>query len=140
MKWSLVKKRREIEGSQCALIHYSLKEKRSDSRIIFVTFRFRDIDGSICYPSSSGGGWIWDQEYRQGERLFSNVGFIEAWVGHSDCQCQPFVKIRHYYLERIRLGKEGPGIVLKLGLDILATGNWLSLSEVQHLITGYGRV
>ena len=123
MKWSLVKKRMDIEGSQCALVHYNLRDTqyRTESKIrhsrSWGPFPFRDIDGSICYPSSSGGGWIWDQEYRQGERLFSNVGFIEAWVGHSDCQCQPFVKIPHYYLERIRLGKEGPGIVLKLGLN-----------------------
>ncbi len=47
MRWSLVKKRREIEGSQCALVHYSLKEKRSDSRIIWGPFPFRDIN----YPT-----------------------------------------------------------------------------------------
>jgi DNA polymerase type B, organellar and viral len=115
MKWKHVKKRIEIEGAQAALIQYSL----NDSRITrpWGPFPFRDRDGSICYPISSGGGWIWDQEYRQAERLYSNVGFISAWVGHSDCQCQPFVKIPHYYRERIRIGKEGPGIVLKLGLN-----------------------
>lgn len=78
-------------------------------------FPFRLDNGSICFPASSGGGWIWQDEYLAGEALFPNVEFIEAWKLHCECDCIPFEKIPHYYLERIRIGKEGAGWVFKLG-------------------------
>jgi hypothetical protein len=80
-------------------------------------FPFREKHGSICYPLESGGGWVWKNEYLQGEQLFPNVAFREAWVYDSDCDCHPFKKIAEYYAERCRIGKTGPGIVLKLGCN-----------------------
>src|SRR5208337_3777511 len=73
-------------------------------------------DGSICYPSESGGGWIWREEFLAGQKLFPNVLFKEAWVYESDCTCEPpFAQIPICYLNRMKLGKDGAGIILKLG-------------------------
>jgi hypothetical protein len=40
---------------------------------------------------------------------------VEAWLYHTSCDCKPFADIPVYYRERVRLGKESKGIVLKLG-------------------------
>jgi hypothetical protein len=117
-KWRKVTNRNEIEGSTCALVRYAL----GDSKIRGVSkdwgpLPFRDNDGNICYPIESGGGWVWGDEYRQAERLWPHVHFLEAWVYHTNCDCKPFEKIAEYYCERCRIGKEGPGIVIKLGCN-----------------------
>jgi hypothetical protein len=41
----------------------------------------------------------------------------EAWLYHTDCSCQPFKEVPRYYLERLKLGKDAKGLVLKLGLN-----------------------
>ena len=80
-------------------------------------FPFRTDDGSISFPIESGGGWVGKDEYLAGERLFPHVSFVEAWVYDCDCDCQPFARIPEFYSLRIAIGKEGPGIVLKLGYN-----------------------
>jgi hypothetical protein len=102
-------------GCPVALVRYSLEPNHMISD--WGPFPFRMDTGSICYPSVSGGGWVWQDEYLQGERLFPNVRFHEAYVYHQDCQCEPFQVIPDYYCERCRIGKEGPGIVIKLGCN-----------------------
>jgi ribosomal protein L37E len=98
-----------------SLVRYHLEQ--TDRRIRhWGPFPFRSQDGSICFPVRSSGGWIWGQEFLEGRNLFpGSVHFREAWVYKGDCACRPFEQIPHYYRERCRLGKEGPGIVLKLG-------------------------
>jgi hypothetical protein len=115
--WTHTRRREDIEGRdiKAAIIKYSLG---SDIRTkTWGPFPFRMSNGSICYPIESGGGWVWRDEYLQGEKLFGHVQFEEAWIYHCECDCQPFEKIPGYYLERLRIGKEGPGIVLKLGCN-----------------------
>jgi len=114
--WEHTTKRSEIESARAALVRYNL---RSNPRINdWAPFPFRTADGSICFPTVSGGGWVWRDEYLAGERHWpNNVGFEEAWIYHCDCDCQPFKDIPMYYNERCRIGKEGPGIVLKLGCN-----------------------
>jgi hypothetical protein len=112
--WEHSTKRNEIESARTALVRYGL---RANPRINdWAPFPFRTEGGSICFPTVSGGGWVWKEEFLAGERLCpKNVKFVEAWVYHSDCDCKPFEQIPMYYNERCRIGKEGPGIVLKLG-------------------------
>lgn len=114
-KWRHAKNRKEIENCTTALVRYRLEQ--SDMVPSWAPFPFRESDGTISYPISSGGGWVWLREYLAGEKLFSNVSFCEAWIYDTDCDCRPFGKIATYYLARIKLGKEGPGIVLKLGCN-----------------------
>lgn len=116
-KWSRTRNRRLLEHSRIrtAFVKYGLKSHSKTEA--WGPFPFRDDDGSICFPSASGGGWVGREEYLQGERLFDYVYFKEAWVYECDCNCVPFEKIPSYYLERLRIGKEGPGIVIKLGCN-----------------------
>ena len=120
--WSHTTKRKDIEKAQAqsgALIRYSLgpAEEAGDIGKSWGPFPFRGKDGSISFPIESGGGWIWLDEFLAGERLFANVRFEEAWVYSSNCNCKPFGRIPEYYNLRVKIGKEGPGIVIKLGMN-----------------------
>lgn len=114
--WEHTTDRRQIDNARAAVIRYSL---RSNPRINhWAPFPFRTSDGAICFPTVSGGGWVWRDEFLAGERHWpDNVGFVEAWVYRCECDCVPFQDIPVYYNERCRIGKEGPGIVLKLGCN-----------------------
>jgi hypothetical protein len=119
--WELSSVRRDLEGSEVvsAIVHYQLDPKvKTDERYnSWAPFPFRTEDGAICFPRNSGGGWVYLDEYRSGERLFPYVRFVEAWIYKCTCDCRPFAKIPAYYEERVRIGKEGPGIVIKLGCN-----------------------
>ena len=116
--WTHTKNRNDIEKAEAqsgALVRYSLG---TNPRIgDWGPFPFRSKDGSISFPITSGGGWVWLDEYLAGERLFPHVRFHEAWIYSSNCGCRPFGKIPEYYLQRLKIGKEGPGIVIKLGMN-----------------------
>jgi hypothetical protein len=117
-KWVLTKKRSDVTAlsTKAALVHYSLVAHPSADH--WGPFPFRDEEGAIIFPRASGGGWVWRDEYLQGERLFGGVGFREAWILTGQrCKCRPFKDVPYYYKQRLRLGKEGPGIVTKLGLN-----------------------
>lgn len=112
--WERTTKRCELEGARAALIHYGLGNSSITS---WGPFPFRERDGSISFPIESGGGWVWLAEYLAAERIFPHVQFREAYVYRSDCDCQPFAKVPEYYVLRLKLGKEGPGLVIKLALN-----------------------
>lgn len=114
--WERTRLRRKLDGARVACVKYSLRDSASVDINLrpWGPFPFRGADGSICYPAVSGGGWVWLTEFLEGERLFPNVEFREAWVYHQECDHRPFKDMPMYYNERCRIGKEGPGIVLKL--------------------------
>ena len=112
--WELTTDRKRLESCRAALVHYRLHPSKRWGPTSWGPFPFRDEKGSICFPSESGGGWVYLAEYLAGERMF-NVEFVEAYVYESACECIPFELIPKFYLERIKIGKEGAGIVLKLG-------------------------
>jgi DNA polymerase type B, organellar and viral len=114
-RWERTTDRKAIERARTAIVRYTLEEptvKRA-----WAPFPFRLKNGSIAFPETSGGGWVWRDEYLAGEKLFDNVRFQEAWLYHCDCGCQPFKDIPKYYAARVLIGKEGPGIVIKLGTN-----------------------
>jgi hypothetical protein len=113
--WSHTNDRHEIDSAQAALVSYGLGKNPGIST--WGPFPFRTEDGTISFPIESGGGWVWKDEYIAGEKLFSHVEFKEAWIYESECDCQPFAKLPEYYLVRLRIGKEGPGIVIKLAVN-----------------------
>lgn len=79
-------------------------------------FPVRTDTGSIIYPWSAPGGWVWGKEYLAGKGLCPHVQAVETWLYHSDCEHRPFSALPEYYLERIRVGKNtGRGKVFKLG-------------------------
>ena len=115
-RWTKTKNRNDILSADHALVRYRLNDSNTGIRS-WGPFPFREADGSICFPITSGGGWVWREEYLQGEKLFYNVEFIEAWTLHTECDCHPFKEIPQWYLERLKIGKEGPGIAIKLGIN-----------------------
>lgn len=126
--WEHVTERSALDGDDVAqaLVRYSLDrncprtEGRRKSPIewgAWGPFPFRDKDGNISFPAESGGGWVYRDEYLSGERLFHEVGFREAWVLRKKCDCQPFKDIASYYVFRVKIGKEGKGIVVKLAVN-----------------------
>lgn len=130
-RWRYVTDREAIEGShvvtdkkggstklhvRAALVHYGLGDD-VDENEPWGPFPFRAKDGSITFPIRSAGGWVWRDEYLAGERAFRHVEFRGAWIYESACDCQIFARIPEWYVHRLLLGKEGPGIVLKLGVN-----------------------
>ncbi len=113
--WSKTLRRVDIERATVALVRYSLGAVSGYTD--WGPFPFRTADGSISFPIKSGGGWVWKDEYLQGEKLFPHVKFEEAWCYQCSCDCKPFSKIPEYYTLRLKIGKEGPGIVIKLGVN-----------------------
>lgn len=118
-RWEFTRERRDVDNARLACIRYWLSDitKSQRDEMAWGPFPYRTRDGSICYPALSGGGWVWKDEYLQAESWYPHVSFREAWCYYTDCACQPFKDIPHYYLERLRIGKEGPGIVTKLGMN-----------------------
>lgn len=114
-KWEHTTNRKDIDNSTTALVRYVLHPSRK--KLVWGPFPFRFKNGSIAFPAESGGGWIYKDEFLAGERLFDGVEFKEAWVYNTSCDHQHFKSIPDYYLERLRIGKEGPGIVIKLGVN-----------------------
>lgn len=121
--------RSAVERSPFALVRYSVhgrkgRENASPEAWGPLPFRCKGIagvgpndtiiaDGSIIYPAASGGGWTYRDEYLEASAHWSVQG-LEAWVYRTDCDHTPFADLAHYYIERLKLGKEGAGIVLKL--------------------------
>jgi hypothetical protein len=144
---------RRIEESETALIHYDLPicdslkvDPNTDSSpAVWGPFPLRAYglnnhlpegdgetpglselpsNGSILYPVSSGGGWVYREEFLTAQKFFPNVVATEAWIYTKNCGHQPFNDVGgerstmpEQYLLRIAWGKEGRGIVVKLGTN-----------------------
>lgn len=119
-KWERTTRREDLDGARQACVEYKLGCSPRGEIKDWGPLPYRMGNGSICFPSESGGGWVWMSEYLAAERFCEvenpyALQFVGAWVLRSDCDCQPFKDMPHYYRERIRIGKEGAGIVFKLG-------------------------
>src|SRR5208337_476979 len=118
--WRHTYNRAEVDTARAACVEYKLVESEAGPILDWAPFPFRESDGSICFPQQCGGGWVWKDEYLAGERFCAKypgaVQFRSAWIYECQCNCQPFANIPHYYRERCRIGKEGAGIVFKLGV------------------------
>lgn len=75
---------------------------------------FRTATGTITYPAS-GKGWYWSFEV--GESRHQKFNVEESWTYQRRCSCTPLAFVEDVYEERKRLGKDGPGIILKLALN-----------------------
>lgn len=119
-KWEHItsarKNLRQIRESSLALIHWRLPITSSANRI-WAPFPVRANDGTIAFPRAAKGGWCWKQEFLAACERFPHVEMTEAWLYHTDCDCKPFKDVPTYYLERLKLGKDAKGLVLKLGLN-----------------------
>lgn len=119
-KWELRTNPRitDIQRARLALVHWKSSKisfRKGDDGQAWGPFPVRSPEGTIRFPVASEGGWTWKDEYLAGAKLFPNVRHTEAWLYHCDCDCQPFESVPYYYNERCKIGKDGKGIVLKLG-------------------------
>lgn len=88
------------------------------SRPAWGALPYRTDKSSIVFPTSGPGGWAWHPEFEVAQKHWPGVVAIEAWVHRGECTCEsPWKAIGEYYLKRLEWGKEGPGLVLKLGLN-----------------------
>lgn len=82
-------------------------------------FPCRKKDGAIYFPLS-GKGWYWSPEIVEAqEALGTKIDFVGGIQGYRQCDCPSYTWIPAMYDERLRIGKSGKGIVLKLGLNSL---------------------
>lgn len=117
-KWEKTKSVRKMESAKAALVHYILPAPTGQYNPAWGPLPFRDETGNITYPIMSGGGWCWRQEFLSARKLAPQIEMVEAYVMELDCDCPPpFKVVPKLYVERLKIGKEGPGIVLKLGMN-----------------------
>ena len=116
--WRQTKNELEAKKARAALVHYEFA-RSIPYDAPWGPFPWRDAHGSITFPYESDGGWVWRDEFFMGKKCFpKEVRFVEAWVLDSACKCpRPFRDIPRHYMQRLRWGKEGKGIVLKLGVN-----------------------
>lgn len=129
-KWKLVTGSatdvdREIRKARLALVHCIVKGSgpKCWGPLPFRVKRTKSLSaeedlaaGTILFPLKSEGSWIWQDEYLAArDTLWPGVTPVDAWCYFADCDCRPFAELPEIYKERVRIGKEGPGIVLKLG-------------------------
>jgi DNA polymerase type B, organellar and viral len=109
----------EIAHAALACVRFEVKAisdaKRYD--MAWAPLPFRDESGSICYPMNFSG-WAWKPEIMQALLGWHGLVTIhEAWVYDRQCQHEPFAFMPDVYRRRVAIGKEGPGLVLKLGAN-----------------------
>jgi hypothetical protein len=125
----------EIERASAAIVRYELPyvrglgrinragwgepwmgEHRGESDRSWGPLPFRDQNGNIIYPVTSGGGWIHKSEFLTAQKHYPNVKLIEAWVYNTPCSCRVLRDVMpENYKLRCSWGKEGKGQVAKLG-------------------------
>lgn len=108
--------------------HVPDKERRE---IAWCPLPFRSDKGSISYGTNFSG-WSWAPELisalegwpdlvelgsSNGDEEKVSRGMGHAWVYETRCDHQPFAFIPNVYRQRNEWGKDGAGIVLKLGMN-----------------------
>jgi hypothetical protein len=76
--WTLTRKPEALEMCTTALVHYRLG--KAPSGLVWGPLPFRSKEGSICFPATSGGGWVWLAEYQAALAAFPHVEFVEAYI------------------------------------------------------------
>lgn len=93
---------------------FTRKDVPGDGFTLWNGLPFRKDDGTICYPGS-GTGWYWDFEISAS--IHQQFKAYSAWVFRRKCDCKPLAWIDGVYQQRLALGKDGPGMVLKLAIN-----------------------
>ena len=101
-------------GEMFALCEGSFIPK--ENRSLWYGLPIRTSTGGIVYPAA-GRGWYWSFEV--GASRHQKFTMERMWMYTRECDCKPLAFVERVYEARKRLGKNGPGIVLKLGLNSL---------------------
>jgi hypothetical protein len=113
--WRRVNRERQLPSRARALVRFRLAPTKTEA--FWGPLPIRLPRGEIVFPRSGATGWTWDREYRAARALSPNVEFLEAWVCRTSCKCKPFSRVRDWFDERRRIGKDGRGIVIKLAIN-----------------------
>jgi len=100
------------KGESFALQHGSFTLGSDSIRPVWYGLPVRTSTGTIVFPER-GSGWYWSFEI--GSAVHQSFQSTEGWIYTRTCQCTPLAFVEQIYAERERIGKNGPGIVLKLG-------------------------
>lgn len=118
-RWEYVKGGRGadklIAEADLALIHVSSHGRNKNQAL--GSFHNRDADGNITFPIDNKT-WTWKHEYLAArDSMKDRIEVREMFLYRTDCDHRPFKFMAELYLERLRIGKEGRGIALKLGYN-----------------------
>lgn len=101
-------------GESYALMFGSFQRKGTPT--LWYGLPVRTAKGTIVFPES-GRGWYWSFEV--GSAVHQDFTPEEMWVYTRRCDCKPLGFVSHTYQARQKLGKDGPGLILKLGMNSL---------------------
>lgn len=105
--------------STLALIRFRVASVEKRKSLAWAPFPCRAKDG-ICYPTGFYG-WSWLPEFEPGLAGWPDiVEPLGAWLYESNCDHEPFSWVPNAYRQRHEWGKDGRGIVMKLGLNACA--------------------
>ncbi len=116
-RWRRTTRERDLDSPAQALVRFSLAP--TTRQAWWGPLPIRLAQGSIVFPRSGASGWTYAAEFRAARAAWPNVEFREAWILTSSCKCRPFERVEEWFAERLRIGKSGRGIVLKLVLNSL---------------------
>ncbi len=116
------------KGETFALMYGSFRH-RGGPHTMWYGLPVRTAQGTIVYPES-GSGWYWSFEIQSA--IHQTFEPEEAWVYTRQCNCEPLGFVRDVYATRQRIGKDGPGIVLKLGMNSLYGKTVQSIGEPKY--------
>ncbi len=117
--WKHVKSYSPRMKATLALVHFRVKSVDRDG-MAWAPLPFRDDKGSICFPVNFEG-WAWLPELLPAlEGWPELIEVLDAWVYNTACEHKPFSWIPEAYRKRFEWGKDGKGIVMKLGLNACA--------------------
>lgn len=112
----------EARNSTLAILKHRVRRARKSERqnLAWCPLPCREDSGSICYPTGFNG-WAWLPEIESALKGWEDMVTIEgAWVYKTACAHKPFAWVPDAYRKRFEWGKDGRGIVMKLGLNACA--------------------
>lgn len=103
-------------GERYALQYGSFTRGKEVAPSLWYGLPVRSKSGTIVFPES-GRGWYWSFEIQSAK----HQTFLaeETWEYTRTCKCRPLAFVADIYTERKKLGKDGPGLILKLGMNSL---------------------
>lgn len=98
--------------------HHAPYSNRKGSGGLWCHLPVRTDKGGIIWPRQAQG-WYWSVELDAAARAGTMIEHGSTWNYHRECDCTPFDWVPEVYAERLRLGKDMRGKVLKTVLASL---------------------
>lgn len=113
-RWTWTRDNRRMKKARHALVRFKVDDI---GNVPWGPLPCRLGSGAIVFARSGFSGWVWRDEWMAAVTGWNGLRFEGAWVLETDCVCRPFAPLLDWYKERVRIGKSGKGIVLKLALN-----------------------